>query len=139
MKSIVVVTVDANGNISNEVKVDIKQTHQNTHSGENKSNANDNEKEISNQDSVSHNQALGNLQSDIDEDWNVQHGTDKLMNANRDNKKDDSNHEQGELPSTGQNDVVNTTAYGSLMALIGSTLLFTRRRKTMTKISKIIK
>nr|WP_269668723.1 LPXTG cell wall anchor domain-containing protein [Staphylococcus gallinarum] len=55
------------------------------------------------------------------------------MNSDHENEASGSNHEQGELPSTGQNDAVNTTAYGSLMALIGSSLLFTRRRKSNDK------
>ncbi|MCD8794226.1 Ig-like domain-containing protein [Staphylococcus gallinarum] len=127
MKSIKVIAIDANGNASNEVNVDIEQTNHTQDVNQNKGTANDQ------QSNISHSQALDHVQSDIEQDLSGQHNADKSMNSNRENESNGSNHEQGELPSTGQNDAVNTTAYGSLMALIGSALLFTRRRKNNDK------
>ena len=133
MKSIKVIAIDANGNTSNEVNVDIEQTNHTQEVIHNNGTVNDQ------QSNMSHSQALEHVQSGIEQGLNGQHDADKSMNSDHENEASGSNHEQGELPSTGQNDAVNTTAYGSLMALIGSSLLFTRRRKAMTKISKIIK
>ncbi|PTK90710.1 hypothetical protein BUZ03_07605 [Staphylococcus gallinarum] len=127
MKSIKVIAIDANGNASNEVNVDIEQTNHTQDVNQNNGTANDQ------QSNISHSQALDHVQSDIEQDLSGQHNADKSMNSNRENEPNGSNHEQGELPSTGQNDAVNTTAYGSLMALIGSALLFTRRRKNNDK------
>ncbi|MEJ7218969.1 Ig-like domain-containing protein [Staphylococcus gallinarum] len=127
MKSIKVIAIDANGNASNEVNVDIEQTNHTQDVNQNNGTANEQ------QSNISHSQALDHVQSDIEQDLSGQHNADKSMNSNRENEPNGSNHEQGELPSTGQNDAVNTTAYGSLMALIGSALLFTRRRKNNDK------
>lgn len=127
MKSIKVIAIDANGNASNEVNVDIEQTNHTQDVNQNNGTANDQ------QSNISHSQALDYVQSDIEQDLNGQHDADKSMNSDHENEPNGSNHEQGELPSTGQNDAVNTTAYGSLMALIGSALLFTRRRKNNDK------
>ncbi|RIO91275.1 YSIRK-type signal peptide-containing protein [Staphylococcus gallinarum] len=127
MKSIKVIAIDANGNASNEVNVDIEQTNHTQDVNQNNGTANDQ------QSNISHSQALDHVQSDIEQDLSGQHNADKSMNSNRENEPNGSNHEQGELPSTGQNDAVNTTTYGSLMALIGSALLFTRRRKNNDK------
>ncbi|MEB7039869.1 Ig-like domain-containing protein, partial [Staphylococcus gallinarum] len=127
MKSIKVIAIDANGNASNEVNVDIEQTNHTQDVNQNNGTANDQ------QSNISHSQALDHVQSDIEQDLSGQHNADKSMNSNRENEPNGSNHEQSELPSTGQNDAVNTTAYGSLMALIGSALLFTRRRKNNDK------
>lgn len=127
MKSIKVIAIDANGNASNEVNVDIEQTNHTQDVNQNNGTANDQ------QSNISHSQALDHVQSDIEQDLSGQHNADKSMNSNRENEPNGSNHEQGELPSTGHNDAMNTTAYGSLMALIGSALLFTRRRKNNDK------
>ncbi|MCW0985911.1 Ig-like domain-containing protein [Staphylococcus gallinarum] len=127
MKSIKVIAIDANGNTSNEVNVDIEQTNHTQDVIHNNGTVNDQ------QSNMSHSQALEHVQSGIEQGLNGQHDADKSMNSDHENEASGSNHEQGELPSTGQNDAVNTTAYGSLMALIGSSLLFTRRRKSNDK------
>ncbi|PTL11437.1 hypothetical protein BUZ15_00005, partial [Staphylococcus gallinarum] len=127
MKSIKVIAIDANGNTSNEVNVDIEQTNHTQDIIHNNGTVNDQ------QSNMSHSQALEHVQSGIEQGLNGQHDADKSMNSDHENEASGSNHEQGELPSTGQNDAVNTTAYGSLMALIGSSLLFTRRRKSNDK------
>ncbi|MEB6243726.1 Ig-like domain-containing protein, partial [Staphylococcus gallinarum] len=127
MKSIKVIAIDANGNTSNEVNVDIEQTNHTQDVIHNNGTVNDQ------QSNMSHSQELEHVQSGIEQGLNGQHDADKSMNSDHENEASGSNHEQGELPSTGQNDAVNTTAYGSLMALIGSSLLFTRRRKSNDK------
>ena len=105
MKSIKVIAIDANGNTSNEVNVDIEQTNHTQEVIHNNGTVNDQ------QSNMSHSQALEHVQSGIEQGLNGQHDADKSMNSDHENEASGSNHEQGELPSTGQNDAVNTTLW----------------------------